>query len=98
MQKYSRENPSPRFREMEAMYQQMHSEGDTINAIEAEKTFAGLSILSHIQIIGNCIRGSQSKTLLDYGCGKARAYEQATASSTRPNSFSIAPLLLRASA
>ncbi len=81
MQKFSRENPSPRFREMETMYQQMHSEGDAINAIEAEKTFDGNSLTSHVQAIGNCIRMSQSKTLLDYGCGKARVYENAEAQS-----------------
>ena len=81
MQKYSRENPSPRFREMEAMYQQMHSEGDAINAIEAERTFAGHSLVPHVQAIGNCIRRLQSKTLLDYGCGKAMAYEHTTGQS-----------------
>jgi len=81
MQKYSRENPSPHFREMEVMNQQMHSKGDAINAIEPENTFDGRSLMPHVPIIGNCIEGSQSKTLLDYGCGKAGAYEHATAQS-----------------
>lgn len=79
MPQYSRENPSPRYREMEAMYQKMHSEGDVGNAISSEETFDGRSLMPHVQAIGNCIRGSQSKTLLDYGCGKAGAYDHATA-------------------
>ena len=78
MQKFDRENPSPRYREMETMYQQMHSEGDIKNAIEAEKTFDGRSLREHVPIIGKWIEESQSKTLLDYGCGKAGLYEQAT--------------------
>ena len=52
MQKFDRENPSPRYREMETMYQQMHSEGDIKNAIEAKKTFDGRSLREHVPIIG----------------------------------------------
>jgi len=64
---------------MQAMYQTMHSEGDKANAIAAEETFDGRSLMPHVQVIGNCIQRTQSKSLLDYGCGKAGADERATA-------------------
>lgn len=75
MHKYSRENPSPRYREMEKMYQTMHKEGDSRNEIPAEKTFDGRSLAPHIDQINNLLQATQSKTLLDYGCGKAEAYD-----------------------
>ena len=74
---FSREAPSPRYLEMQAMHQQMHEEGDVINAISSEKTFDGKSLVPHVELIGDGIRNSQSRSLLDYGCGKAGAYKRA---------------------
>ncbi len=87
MPKFTRNNPSPRYREMEALYKEMHQSGDVTNAIAPEETFDGRSLLPHIKAIGNCIKATQSKTLLDYGCGKAGAYEHA--SLKLPNGESI---------
>ena len=58
------------------MYRKMHEEGDPLNALNADQTFDGSFIKPHIQTIGRFIKGSHSKSLLDYGCGKARIYQQ----------------------
>lgn len=76
MQQFSRQNPSPRYRQMEKMYQTMHENGDTANEIPASETFDGRSLAPHIDQINNLIQATQSKTYLDYGCGKAESYDK----------------------
>ena len=76
---YTRDNPSPRFRELEAMYRQLHAEGDQAHDIAAADMFDGRSLMPHVQVIGNCLHQAKCKSLLDYGCGKGSAYEKATA-------------------
>lgn len=38
--------------------------------------FAGYSIVKYVYDIGNLIRDSNIETVIDYGCGKARAWKQ----------------------
>lgn len=38
--------------------------------------FAGLTILQHADSIGKMVRLTRSKTLLDFGCGRADAYRE----------------------
>lgn len=40
------------------------------------KAFRGLSILKHADDIGDVIRQTGSRTLLDFGCGAAEAYDK----------------------
>ncbi|MCI5050525.1 MAG: hypothetical protein MRY32_09415 [Rickettsiales bacterium] len=75
MYPYSRENPSPRFTELLAMYETMHQEGDTHNEIAAEDTFKGISLAPQLTRIKECCVKHDCKTLTDYGCGKALAYQ-----------------------
>lgn len=73
---YTRENPSPRFRELLDFYAQMHSEGDESIDIPAEEMFDGRSLGVHISTIRTMVKKFHAKTLLDYGAGKAKHYEK----------------------
>ena len=79
MPDYSRANPSPRYQEMGELYRQMHTEGDTHNAIPAAETFQGISLAPFINSIGGLIQRFGAKTYLDYGSGKGEGYEKAEA-------------------
>lgn len=73
---FTRENPSPRFRELLDFYAQMHSEGDDAIDIPADKMFDGRSLGVHISTIRSLLKRVQARTLLDYGAGKAKHYEK----------------------
>ena len=72
---YSRNNPSPRYREMTELYRRLHREGEQQRGLPPEKMFPGLSLLPHIGNIKNLIKKTGATTLLDYGCGKGLLYE-----------------------
>ena len=74
---YSRANPSPRYVELVETYKELHESGDKLNAVPAEDMFIGKSIVPHMKYIGEMVTGLKLRTLLDYGCGKAAAYEKA---------------------
>ncbi len=71
---FTRQNPSPRYRELEALYRTMHVEGDRLHQISPEETFAGTSLRPLVPVIEGLIRRFRAATLLDYGCGKAEGY------------------------
>lgn len=74
---YSRSNPSPRFTELVEVYRQLHQEGDLLNNLPPEKTFSGRTLAAHLNSLKKAVDVYQLRTLLDYGCGKARAHEAA---------------------
>lgn len=82
---YSRENPSPRYREHIELYEKMHAEGAPEQGDRAEDMFAGQSLTAHVGAIEQLTRGAEARTLLDYGCGKGRLY------GAKPESFGGAP-------
>ena len=71
----TRNNPSPRYRELLSYYSEMHQFGDRANAIPAEEMFDGRSLKLHIDPIKGLIEQYKVSSLLDYGSGKALAYE-----------------------
>jgi hypothetical protein len=71
---YSRESPSPRYRALLTLYQQMHLEGERSLGIPAPRTFTGGSLLRHVPAIKGLIDATGSRTLLDYGAGKGQQY------------------------
>lgn len=71
---YSRRNPSPRYRELVALYQQMHVEGLPHLGIEASRLYDGVSLILQLSKIKMLITHTQSTSLLDYGSGKGRVY------------------------
>ena len=74
---YSREQPSPRYRELIDMYRTMHQVGDTAHGLSAEKTFSGQSLPRQAHRIKPLIARTQARTILDYGCGKGLQYRPA---------------------
>jgi hypothetical protein len=78
MGEYSRENPSPRYRELLEMYRDMHTHGAANENIPADQTFDGRSLRPHAGNIQGIIEVLGSKTILDYGSGKGRQYQPVT--------------------
>ncbi len=64
---YSREHPSPRYRELTRLYAQMHGEKPEQDKLPF---FPGFSMLPHAETIHGLIARTGSRTVLDYGSGK----------------------------
>ena len=71
---YSRETPSARYKELNALYRQMHKEGEKNLEIPADQTFTGQSLLPHVEVIKALIVKTGANSILDYGCGKGLQY------------------------
>lgn len=72
---YSRANPSSRYLDLQAMYRQMHRQGERFLGTPPEQTFPGFSLDAQIGRIKDLITRTGAQTILDYGCGKGRQYE-----------------------
>ncbi len=72
---YSREDPSPRYRELIGLYRQMHETGDCAHAAPQADTFPGYSLLHQVIRVKQLIDRHEAGSLLDYGSGKGRQYE-----------------------
>jgi len=75
MSRYSRQNPSPRYKELLALYRQMHTEGERFLNIPPEKVFPGTSLPFHLAPIQKLIQRYNAKSILDYGSGKGTQYQ-----------------------
>lgn len=73
--KYSRENPSAHYLELQALYRQMHEQGEQFLGIAAADTFPGKSLLPQVGRIKRLIELSSARTILDYGSGKGKQYD-----------------------
>lgn len=71
---FSRERPSPRYEALLALYRRMHAEGEPSLGMPSERTFAGGSLLRHVEAIKSLIDATEARTLLDYGAGKGQQY------------------------
>ena len=76
MARYSRENPSPRYRELVTLYQQVHREGIPEQNIAGDDVYVGKSLIGHLPAIQALVAATGAKSLLDYGAGKGRVYAQ----------------------
>ena len=76
MASYSRSNPSPRYRELVDQYRTLHRDGDPAKGIPAQAMFDGRSLPPQAPRIKALVARTRARTLLDYGCGKARLYSQ----------------------
>ena len=77
----SRDNPSPRYRQLLAFYQRMHTQGydrvvngSTLHT-RPEEAFPGNELPLFAQPIKQLIGLCGARTLLDYGAGKGQQYE-----------------------
>jgi len=73
---YSRQNPSPRYRELVTLYQQVHREGIPEQNLPGEDVYVGKSLIEHLPAIQALVQATGAKSLLDYGAGKGRVYAQ----------------------
>lgn len=71
---WTRENPSPRYRELLAQYQEMHVEGETRLNLAPQDTFSGKSLSEHVAPIRNLVAACGARTILDYGAGKGQQH------------------------
>ncbi len=72
---FSRDNPSPRYRELLELYRRMHDEGERFLGLEPAATYPGVSLMPHIRRIKALVDETGAKTILDYGSGKGMQYE-----------------------
>ena len=72
---YSRQHPSERYRELMALYRQMHVEGSRIRGLPPLKIFPGESLLPQLAKIKRMIARTGASTILDYGSGKGLQYD-----------------------
>jgi hypothetical protein len=77
---FSRNDPSPRYRELVAMYREMHLNGERFLNVPAAETFDGRSLKPQVKRIKRLIAATGAATLLDYGSGKAKQYDQSPVS------------------
>ena len=72
--KYSRKNPSPRYTELLLLYEEMHkieqAEGKKKNKGWAQ----GWAVKNYLSEIKYLTSQTDSKSILDYGCGKGMQY------------------------
>lgn len=74
MATFTRQSPSPRYRELAALYSRMHVEGEARLGLAPAQTFPGASLLPHVPAIKRLIERTAAKTILDYGAGKGQQY------------------------
>ena len=72
---YSRDNPSPKYQRMIALYRELHACGERRLGLSPAETYPGVSLLPHIKRIKKLIDRTGARTILDYGCGKGLQYE-----------------------
>ena len=74
---FTKENPSARYRELLAMYTSMHRDGRPNTGHSAAQTFSGISLEEHVGIIAELVRQTDTNTILDFGSGKGKFYQDA---------------------
>ncbi|MEE9494797.1 MAG: hypothetical protein V3W04_15665 [Gammaproteobacteria bacterium] len=74
---FTEEYPSSRYVELIDMYANMHEEGQLESGRTAADTFSGISLVEHIPYVAHLIKETHAKSLLDFGCGKGKLYQDA---------------------
>lgn len=72
---YTRDNPSPRFRQLVEQYGLLHRDGDPSKGIAAAQMFDGKSLPRQAHRIKKLISRAHARTILDYGSGKGTQYQ-----------------------
>lgn len=77
---FTRERPSREAGELIAQYRLMHEGGAAARAANPDepRPFKGGSLIKHLDRVSGLIRTSGARTILDYGAGKAAAYQPAS--------------------
>jgi hypothetical protein len=72
---FTKAAPSARYLELLNMYATMHEEGRPETGHTAKETFSGISLVEHVEPVARLIRETDATSLLDFGAGKGRMYE-----------------------
>ena len=75
---FTRENPSPRYSQLQALYRTMHEQGESFLNIPAAETFPGSSLAPQAARIKRLIQLTGAQVILDYGSGKGKQYDPKT--------------------
>ena len=89
---HSRANPSPRYRELVALYRDMHIKGEEARNLAPEDTYPGQNLMPHVGTLHDLIRRLGCRTVLDYGAGKGLQYEKVRAQMPDGRELSIQEL------
>ena len=73
--KYSRTNPSARYKDLLEQYHCMHTEGEKFLGLPPERTFPGQSLFAQAGRIKDMILRHGARSILDYGAGKGMQYQ-----------------------
>lgn len=76
MPHYSRDNPSPAYRELIRLHDEMHRVGAADQGLTPDRTFPGVNLLMHSQRLREIVSLTNARTLLDYGAGKGLGWSQ----------------------
>ncbi len=71
---FSRNNPSPKYRQMIELYRELHTKGEPNLGQPSDATYPGVSLTPHIRRIKGLVDRTGARTILDYGCGKGYQY------------------------
>jgi hypothetical protein len=71
---FTRENPSPRYRTLLAIYARVHETGLAAQGLAAGDVFAGHSLHEHIPPVRALVSATGAGSILDYGSGKGAVY------------------------
>jgi hypothetical protein len=72
-------DPSPHYQALMRLYARLHLDGDAANKVPPEKVFDGRNLIPQVEVVRQLCRRFQAKSLLDYGSGKALAYDNTRA-------------------
>jgi len=79
---YSRNRPSPRYRQLLNQYKLLHSQGayrrtkDGVVEFSARDTFSGRGVIRHVASIKKLADATTSASILDFGSGKGAQYAE----------------------
>lgn len=72
---FTKARPSDRNLELLEMYTTMHEEGRPETGHVAEETFSGVSLTDHVEPIARLVQDTGASSLLDFGAGKGKLYD-----------------------
>lgn len=67
-------DPSEAYQARVAAYAELHVKGDPANGVPADRLFDGRDLALHLELVRQLSARFGARSLLDYGCGKAKAY------------------------
>ena len=73
---YTREHPSPRFRDLMQVYKEMHRSGLPDAGKAADHLFTGKALFNHIPQVRTLVKRYEARSILDYGSGKGLLYSK----------------------